>query len=183
MSAAPAITLWGLVAEFDTHEDLVTAVRHVREAGYRHVDAYSPYPIDGLAGAIGFHRAGTVALITLVGGLVGAIGGYVMQYYLMAVDYPIDVGGRPLHSWPAFVPVTFELMVLSASLFATIGLFVLNGLPRPHHPLFAVRRFAHATQDGFFLSIAAGDPRFDRDAAWRLVDRLGAVYISEVADE
>ncbi len=175
--------LWGVLAEFGDEHRLVEAARRVRASGYRRVDAYTPYAVEGVQDALGIPRAHRVALITLVGGLVGAAGGYALQYYLMAFDYPINVGGRPLHSWPAFVPVTFELMVLCASLTVTVGLFLMNRLPRPHHPLFGVPAFAHATQDGFFLSVEAEDPRFDRERTRAVLFHAGAVGVSDVYDD
>lgn len=182
MSAVLERRVWGLLAEFDGHEALLTAVRRARTAGFTRMDAYSPYPLPDVSDALGFTGAWKVALITLLGGLLGAGGGYALQYYLMAVDYPINVGGRPLHSWPAFVPVTFELMVLFASIIGVLALFVLNGLPRPHHPLFAVPEFDQATQRAFFLAIQAGDPTFDLDDTRRFLANLRPLAIIEVPD-
>jgi len=173
---------WGLVAEFADPETLLRAARGVRGAGYTRVDAYTPYPLPEVEEALQLARPRPVALITLLGGLVGAAGGYAMQYYLMAIDYPIDIGGRPLHSWPAFVPVTFELMVLVASLTVTVGLFLMNGLPRPHHPLFEIPAFARASSDRFFLAIEAADARFDLVGTRALLDRLNARSVAEVPD-
>jgi hypothetical protein len=163
---------WGVLAAFDEPGALLRAVRRVRAAGYRSVDAYSPFPIDGLDEALALPRPWRVAALTLAGGLVGAAGGYGLQYYLMAVDYPLNVGGRPLHSWPAFIPVAFELMVLCAAVAVTVGLFVLLRLPEPHHPLFGVPGFERATQDRLFLAVRADDPRFDHAAVTRLLDQL-----------
>ncbi len=174
---------WGVLAEFEDHETLLHAVRRARAAGYRRLEAYSPFPLPEVADALGIPTAWKVALITLVGGLVGAGGGYALQWYLMAVDYPLNIGGRPLHSWPAFVPVTFELMVLFASITVTVGLFLMNRLPRPHHPLFGVPAFARATQDRFFLSVEAADERFDPGATRSFLESVGARTVTDVHDE
>src|SRR5438552_951518 len=154
---------YGLMAEFATAEEVLAAVRRARTEGYRAMDAYTPYPIEGLSEELGLQRS-RVPAIVLAGGLVGAAAGYFMQYWAMAVDYPLNVGGRPYHSWPAFIPITFEMMVLVAALAALLGMFYLNGLPMPYHPVFHVPRFSRATQDRFFLCIEATDAKFDRQA-------------------
>jgi hypothetical protein len=151
----------GLMVEFLTAQEVLAATRAAREASYRDMDAYTPYPVEGLAMELGLKRS-RIPMVVLVGGLVGAGLGFFMQYYTMAVDYPFNVGGRPLNSWPVFIPVTFEVMVLVASLAALFGMLYLNGLPRPHHPVFNVPEFVRASQDRFFLCIEATDPRFDR---------------------
>src|SRR5262245_36126374 len=148
---------FGLLAEFETPDALLAAVRAARQAGYRRMDAYTPMPVEGLAEALGFHST-RLPWVIFLGGLGGCVGGYFMQYYAAALDYPLNIGGRPLNSWPAFLPVTFELTVLIAALAAVLGLLALNGLPMPYHPVFHVPRFALATQDRFFLLIAATDP-------------------------
>jgi hypothetical protein len=158
---------------------LVAATRRTYEAGYRRIDAYTPFPVEGLADALGFHRS-RVPLIVLIGGLVGCVGGYFLQYYIRAIHYPINIGGRPLNSWPAFIPITFELTVLVAALSAVLGLLALNGLPMPYHPVFNVPRFALATRDRFFLCIEAADPQFDRDETRRFLERLVPRQVSEV---
>lgn len=180
---APQRRLWGLVGAFESPDALVAAARRARQAGYQRVDAHTPFQVSGLAHALGLPRPRPVALLTLVGGIAGATAGYALQYYTMAVDYPLNVGGRPLHSWPAFVPVTFELMVLCAALSATVSLFVLSGLPQPHHPLFGVPGFERASQDRFFLSFEASDPAFEPDRARAFLERAGAREVSEVYDE
>jgi hypothetical protein len=152
--------LHGLLAEFKTPQEILTAARRAREAGYRNVDAYTPYPVEGLATELGLPRT-RVPFIVLLGGLVGAGAGYLMQYWCNAIDYPFNSGGKPYNSWPAFIPITFEVMVLVASFAAILGMFFLNGLPEPYHPVFNVPRFDHASQDRFFLCVEATDPQFD----------------------
>jgi hypothetical protein len=143
------------------------------------MDAYSPYPIEELSEAMDLH-ANRLPLLVLCGGILGCIGGYLLQYWTSAIDYPINVGGRPLNSWPSFMPITFELTVLGASLAAVFGMLALNGLPMPYHPVFNVPRFALASRDRFFLCIEATDPRFDRDATRHFLETLRPRAISEV---
>lgn len=173
------LRLYGLMAEFQNPHDLVEAARRAREAGYRQMDAYSPYPVEGLAEALGLERT-RVPLITLIGGLLGAAVGFALQYWISVIDYPINVGGRPLNSWPAFIIVTFELTVLFAALFAVLGMLALNGLPMPYHPVFNVPRFALATRDRFFLCIEASDPKFRPDETRYFLERLAPRVVSEV---
>jgi hypothetical protein len=161
----------GVLAEFLTPQELLEATRRARLEGYRRMDAYTPYPVEGLPAELGLPRT-RISLVVLIGGLVGAAGGYFMQYWAAAVDYPLNVGGKPLNSWPAFVPITFEMMVLVAALSAILGMFFLNGLPHPYHPLFNVARFDRATQDRFFLCIEATDPRFDPLATRQFLESL-----------
>jgi hypothetical protein len=176
----PTTPLYGLLAEFDNPSDLVAAARRAYAEGYRRMDAFTPFPVEGLAEAIGF-RDTRLPLVVLLGGLLGGGGGFFMQYYASAIDYPLNVGGRPLNSWPAFIPVTFELTILVAALAAVLGMLALNGLPMPYHPVFNVPRFARATRDRFFLCIEASDPRFDREATRRFLTDLQAREVSEVA--
>ncbi len=154
--------LYGLVAEFDGPDPLVEATRRATGEGYRRVDAYAPYPIEELADALHFRNTG-ISYIVLIGGIIGGIAGFALQYWVSVYAYPINSGGKPLDSWPAFVPVTFETTILGAALAAVIGMLALNGLPLPYHPLFNVPRFPHVTRDGFFLCIEASDPLFDTD--------------------
>lgn len=175
-------TLYGLMAEFVQPKQLVAAAEHARKEGYRKMDAYSPYPVEGLAEALGFRRT-RVPLITLIGGLVGCVGGFYMQYWIAAVDYPLNIGGRPLNSWPAFIPVTFELTVLGASTFAVFGMLALNKLPQPHHPLFNIPRFKRASVDKFFLCVEAHDPKFNLAETARLLQSVNAQHVTEVRDE
>ncbi len=173
--------LYGLMAEFDTPDQLVKAAGRFRADGYRYVNAYTPFPVEGLAEAVGFRRS-SVPLLTLIGGLFGGIGGFYMQYWMSAVSYPVNIGGRPLNSWPAFIPVTFELTILGAALFAVLGMLALNKLPMPHHPVFNVARFARASKDRFFLCIEARDPKFDRAQTAQFLESLEAHDVTEVED-
>jgi hypothetical protein len=177
MTTEPPI--YGLLAEYTTPEALVEAARRAYDAGYRRMDAYSPLPVDGLAEAIGF-RHNRIALIVLIGGLLGGSLAYFMMWFSAVIHYPINVGGRPLHSWPAFVPITFELTVLGAAFAAVLGMLGLNGLPRPHHPLFSVPEFALASHNRFFLCIEAVDPKFDRAETRRFLEGLGSKVVLEV---
>ncbi|MGH8069678.1 MAG: DUF3341 domain-containing protein [Candidatus Entotheonellia bacterium] len=167
------------MAEFDTSEDLLEAAHRAHAEGYRRMDAYSPFPVAGLAEAIGFHRT-RIPLVVLLGGIAGGLGGYLLQYYTAVIDYPLNVGGRPLHSWPAFIPVTFEMTVLIAALFAVLGMLALNGLPMPYHPVFNVPRFALASRNLFFLCIESTDPRFDSERTRQFLQRLGPRQVHEV---
>jgi hypothetical protein len=167
------------MAEFDRPEELRSATQQAYADGYRRMDAYTPFPVEGLAEALGLHRT-RLPLVVLLGGLVGCIGGFALQYYAAVIDYPINVGGRPLNSWPAFVPVTFEITILCAALAAVLGMLALNGLPMPYHPVFNVPRFELATRDHFFLCIEATDPRFDRQGTRQFLERLGSREVTEV---
>lgn len=172
-------TLYGLMAEFEEHEQVLEAARRAHAEGYRRMDAYAPFPVEGLPEALG-HEYTLVPLITLVGGMMGGLGGYFMEWYSMARLYPLNVGGRPLNSWPNFIPVVFELTVLVASLSAFLAVFVLNRLPQPNHPVFNVPEFERASIDRFFLCIEAGDPKFDLDRTRRFLESLKASKVSEV---
>jgi hypothetical protein len=159
----PRESLYGLLAEFETAGAILAATRQARLNGYQRMEAYTPYAVEGLSEELGFHRT-QVPFVVLVAGLVGAGAGFFMQWYSMAVDYPLDVGGRPINSWPVFIPITFEVMVLVASFAALLAMLFMNGLPTLHRPVFNVPRFAHATQDRFFLCIETADPRFNLSA-------------------
>jgi hypothetical protein len=170
---------YGLIAEFARPEDLLEATRRAYERGYRMMDAYTPFPVEGLAEALGFRR-NRIATIVLAGGLLGGLGGFFMQWYSAVVHYPLDIGGRPLNSWPSFIPITFEMAVLVAALAAVFGMLGLSGLPRPHHPVFNVPSFALASRSRFFLCLQARDPLFDAEATWRFLEELEPRAISVV---
>jgi hypothetical protein len=171
--------LYGLLAEFDTPTHLVEAAQMAREHGYRKMDAYTPFPIEELSEALGLHRT-RLPLIVLLGGIAGGLGGYFLQYYTMVVNYPLNVGGRPYHSWPSFIPATFETTVLFAALAAVLGMLALNGLPQPHHPIFNAPRFALASRDRFFLCIESGDPLFQREETASFLKSMGPREVTDV---
>jgi len=171
--------LYGIKAEFKGPEELLAAVRSARNRGYRAMDAYTPFPIEGLADELGFH-SNFLPAIVLIGGILGALGGFYMQYYANVVALPLNIGGRPHNSWPAFIPVTFELTILVAALFAVLGMLALNGLPRPHHPVFNEPRFELASRNRFFFCVEARDPRFERQAVRKLLEGLGASGVYEI---
>ncbi len=178
MTAPP---IFGLMAEFETPTELLRATRRAYQEGFRRMDAYSPFPIPELAEALGFHRD-RIPLICLVGGILGGSTAYMLQWWINTIAYPVNVGGRPLHAWPSFIPVTFEMSVLFAGLAAFFGMWALNGLPRPHHPVFNVDEFAYATRDRFFLCIEAIDPRFELESTREFLSTLGAQKVMEVPD-
>ena len=173
--------IYGLMAEFDDPTSLVTATERAHGAGYRRMDAYSPFPIEELHEALGARHT-RLPLIVLIGGVCGCIGGYALQYWSSVMAYPLNIGGKPLHSWPAFIPVTFECTILVAALSAVLGMLALNGLPQPYHPVFNVPRFALASRNRFFLCIEARDPKFDIDATRQFMSSLGAREVTVVED-
>lgn len=177
---ASTATPYGLMAEFETPTALVTAAHRARLEGYRNMDAYSPIPIEELPDALGLGRT-RVPLITLLGGILGGLAGYGLQYWSQVIAYPMNVGGRPYHSWPHFIPVAFETTVLGAAFGAFFGMWALNKLPMPYHPVFNVDAFVRASRDRFFLCIEAADPKFDRAATWRFLEGLHPVGVFEVA--
>jgi len=181
MSASiPTGGIHGLMAEFDSATELVAAANKTREAGFVDVDAYSPIPIEELHHAIGF-KATKLPLMVLIGGLLGGSGGFTLQYWASAIAYPLNVGGKPLVSWPMFIPVTFECSILGAALTCVFGMIMLNKLPQPYHPVFNVDAFGRASTDRFFLVIETTDPRFERHTTWKFLEGLHPVGVSEVA--
>ncbi len=170
--------LYGLRAEFSSPDQLLEATRRTVEAGYTRVEAYSPLPVEGLADALRFHTK--LPLIVLIAGAIGGLTGFFMQYWMMAVDEPLNIGGRPLNSWPTWIPVTFELTVLFAGITAVIAMIALNRLPQPYHPVFNVSRFNLASDDRFFLAIEAADPKFDPEKVKSFMNELGAANVHEV---
>jgi len=182
MSASiPTGGIHGLMAEFESATELVAAANKTREAGFVDVDAYSPIPIEELHHAIGF-KATKLPLMVLIGGLLGGSGGFSLQYWASAIAYPLNVGGKPLVSWPMFIPVTFECTILGASLAAVLGMLALNGLPMPYHPVFNVPRFALASRNRFFLCIEATDRQFDLDRTRAFMETLGSHEVTTVAE-
>jgi hypothetical protein len=176
MTADP---IYGLLAEFDNPTDLVHAAKGAFEAGYRKMDAYTPYPLEEAAEAIGAHH-NRVPLITLIGAMLGMIGGYSLEYWVSAVNYPINSGGKPFHSWPAFIPVTFECAILGASLACVFGMLALNGLPQPYHPVFNAPNFTSSSRDKFFLCIESQDPRFSLGDTRKFLEGYHPDLVSEV---
>ncbi len=170
---------YGLMAEFETPEELLAAARHTYSEGYRSIDAYSPLPIHGLAAAVGFPRT-NLPILTFICGAVGAISGYALQYWVHVINSPLNIGGRPLHSGPMFIPVTFEVMILFSAFGAVLGMFHLNRLPRHYHPVFRSERFLRASDDKFFVAIETADPRYDAEETPRMLADLGATHIDHV---
>ncbi len=173
--------IYGLMAEFENEKALVHATRKARAAGYRRMDAYTPYPVEEVTEALDLHDR-RVGFIFLAGGILGGLTGLALQWWVSVVAYPINVGGRPLASWPAWVPATFELTILGAALAGLVGMLALNGLPMPYHPVFNVPRFALASRNRFFLCIEAKDPKFDLEATRRFLETLNPREVSTVAD-
>jgi hypothetical protein len=176
---AESPTVYGLLAEFEHPGDLARAAAAARAEGYTRLEAYTPFPSEEVFEGMGLHR-NILPLLVLIGGIVGCVGGYFLQYYASVIDYPLNVGGRPLHSWPSFIPVTFELTILAAALTAVLGMLALNGLPQPHHPLFNVPEFDRATRDRFFLCIQAIDPRYDPERTREFLAAQRPLSLTEV---
>ena len=172
--------LYGLMAEFETPESLLEAANRARTAGYRRMDAYAPMPVEGLAAAVGFPK-NRVPLVVLLGAIVGATGGFSLCYWMTVIAYAHNVGGRPMNSWPAYIPITFELGVLIAALSAVVGMLIMNGLPQPYHPVFNVPRFRLASRERFFLCIEAHDPKFSLEETRTFLKDMNPVEVSEVA--
>ena len=173
-------SLYGLMVEFHEADALMKAIAAAREAGYTQMEAYAPFPLHGLPEALG-RKPSKLPYIVLAGGITGALGGYLLQYYTSVISYPMNIGGRPIHSWPAFIPVTFECTILLSAFAAVLGMLALNGLPAPYHPVFNVPRFSAASRDRFFLCIESRDPRFDVEETTRFLEGLGVEEVFEVA--
>lgn len=170
---------YGIMAEFDTPNHLMEAAEAAHHAGYTVLDAYTPFPVEGMAEAIG-HHSNPVPKIVLGAGIMGALAGFGMQYFANAVHYPLIIGGKPLNSWPAFIPITFELTILFAAFSAVLGMLAVNGLPMPYHPVFNVPRFAMASRDRFFLCIESRDPKFDSNNTREFLQTLKPVEVNDV---
>ncbi len=169
---------YGLLAEFSTHEELMRAAEKAYAAGFRRMDGFAPFPVEGLAEALG--KKNRLPLLVLISGIIGGASAYFMEWYANAISYPINIGGRPIHSWPSFIPITFELTVLGAALTAFFGSLALNGLPRPYHPLFHIPEFERASQDRFFLCIEAKDPKFHLKETRAFLQSLNPLSIAKV---
>ena len=172
--------LYGIVAEFEYPDDLLSASNKAREAGYKQMEAYTPFPVHGLTEALGKQHT-KLQWIVLCAAFIGGCGGYFMEYWVAVIDYAINIGGKPLHSWPMFLPVTFELTVLFSALTAAGSMLVLNGLPEPYHPLFQVEGFFRSTSDRFFLCIESEDGKFDPAATRAFLESLEPISVNEVA--
>ena len=171
--------IYGLMAEFDTAAELVDAVKATRATGYRQYDAYTPFPVEAVSEAMGEHGS-RLPLLVLLGGIAGLVGGYALAYWTSAIDSPLNIGGRPLHSWPAFIPIGFEMTILFAALAAVVGMLLANGLPRLRHPVFDIPDFDLATRNRFFLCLTASDPNFEAERARRFLEELEPLRVVEV---
>ena len=171
--------IYGIMAEFDSAQHLIDAAKATHDAGYQKVDAYSPFPIEGLADEIGPDHH-DVQKVVLIGGIVGGLTGYLMQYWMSVVDYPLNIGGKPYHSWPSFIVITFEMTILFAAISAVFGMLALNGLPMPYHPVFNVPRFSSASKDRFFLIVFSSDKKYDPAGTRAFLEGLAPRTISEV---
>lgn len=181
MSSARTIKTYGVVAEFADDASVLAAANKAREAGYTVMEAYSPLPVHGMEEAIGRKRS-KLPWIVFLGGVAGCVGGFMMQVWMAHIDYPWNVGGRPTLSWPAFIPVTFELTILFSAFAAVFGMFGLNGLPRPHHPIFNTPNFDRSTLDHYFLCIEAKDPQFDEHETTRFLEETGPEAVHTITD-
>jgi len=171
--------VFGLMAEFDNVNDAVIAARRTYAAGYRKLDAYSPFPVEELSEAIGFHKNG-VALVCLIGGILGGTAAFTLQWWINTISYPVNIGGRPLNSWPSFIIVTFEMTILFSGLSAVFGMLALNGLPMPYHPVFNVPRFELASKDRFFLVVFSSDRNYDAIRTRQFLEGLNPISVAEV---
>ncbi len=172
--------LYGLMGEFTSAQALYDALMRAKSEGYSAMDAFTPYPVEEISEEIENHEKSKVPLLVLIGGATGAISGMALQYWTAAVDYPLNIGGRPPFSWPAFIPVTFELTILFAAFSAVVGMLALNGLPKPYHPVFNVPAFERALQDRYFLLIESSDPQFDIETTRGFLQELGSEEVHDV---
>ena len=175
----PLPPYFGLMAEFETEEAFIQATRKTREEGYQKMDAYSPYPIEEIIDILHLHK-NKLPLMVLMGGIMGGLGCYFMEYFASVIHYPLNIGGRPLHSWPSFFPPAYELTILGAAFAAVFGLLAMNGFPMPYHPVFNVPAFEHASNDRFFICIESEDPKFDLENTQRFLESLRPVGVSRV---
>ncbi|HJT69033.1 MAG TPA: DUF3341 domain-containing protein [Terriglobales bacterium] len=171
--------IFGLMAEFDNVNDAIVAAQRSYAAGYRKMDAYAPFPVEELSEAVGFHKDG-VALVCLVGGLLGCSAAYILQWWINTISYPVNIGGRPLHSWPSFIIVSFEMTILFSGLSAVFGMLSLNGLPMPYHPVFNVPQFEGASRDRFFIVIFSSDKNYDAVRTRQFLEGLSPISVAEV---
>lgn len=181
MDHASSASLYGLVARFDSPDELLRAARETTAAGYTKTDAFSPFPIHGMGEALAF-KDRRLSLLVLIGGIVGCLAGYGLEYWTQVIDFPMNIGGRPYHAWVAFIPPAFETTILFGAFTAGLSMLILNGLPRPYHPVFNAPGFDRASQDGFFLAIEAADPRFDMDETRAFLGQLQAREVVAVED-
>jgi hypothetical protein len=173
--------LFGLAAEYQTPEAILEAARRVRASGYTHAEAYTPFPVTGLSDQLGYRRT-FVPLVMLCGAILGAGGGFFMMWFANVIHLPWNIGGRPMNSWPAFIPITFECAILIASLSGVIGMLAMNRLPQPYHPMFRAPNFERASRDRFFLCIETTDPLFDLARARRLLESTEPLAVMEVPE-
>ncbi len=181
MSDGAELELHGLMAEFVDEHGYVSALRRLKLAGFTRMDGYSPFPVEDAPEVMGARRT-RIPLIMLIAGIIGGVTGYLLQYWAAGIAYPINVGGRPYNSWPYFVPITYELVILFSSFAGLFGMLLLNGLPKPYHPAFNVPEFARATQDRFFVVVEAGDPKYEYEGTRRLLEELAPGRVYDVAE-
>lgn len=175
----PRQGMYGVIAEFQDAQSLLTAAKATREAGFTSIDAYSPFPVHGLSEAIGFHKS-RLSAVVLTMGAIGGLGGFFMCWYANVIQYPLNIGGKPFNSWPAWIPITFECTILLAAFGAVFGMLALNGLPMPYHPVFNVDRFEQASRDRFFLVVQARDPKFEVESVYAFLEKFHPREVTDV---